>query len=199
MRILVVGASGTIGGAVVAELAARHDIVRAGRRGADVQVDIEKPETITAMYARLGRVDAVVAAAGRVHFGPLAEMTDAKLRIGIDSKLLGQLNLVLLGLDHVADGGSFTLTSGILSEVPVLHCAGTSLANGAIEAFVRGAAPEMPRGLRLNVVSPTVLTESMPKYGPSFRGFEPAPAARVALAYSRSVEGVQTGQVFKVH
>ncbi len=198
MRILVVGASGAVGGAVAAELGKRHEIVKAGRRGADVQVDIEKPESIRAMYGKLGRLDAVVSAAGRVHFGPLAEMTDANLRVGIDSKLLGQANLVLLGIDHLADGGSFTLTSGVLSEIPIRYGSSASLVNGALEAFARGAAPELPRGLRLNVVSPTVLTESLPGFGPYFLGFESAPAARVALAYSRSVEGVQTGQVFKV-
>lgn len=198
MKILVVGASGTVGSAIAAELAKRHQIVRASRKGGDLQVDIEKPDSIQAMYAKLGRLDAVVSAAGHVHFGPLAEMTDAKLRVGIDSKLLGQINLVVMGIDHVADGGSFTLTSGILSEIPIRGGSSAALVNGALEAFARGAAPELPRGLRINVVSPTVLTEALPSFGPYFVGFEPAPGARVALAYSRSVEGVQTGQVFKV-
>lgn len=198
MKILVVGASGAVGSAIAAELGKRHEIVRASRKGADIQVDVEQPESIRAMYAKLGRLDAVVSAAGRVHFGPLADMTDANFRVGIDSKLLGQTNLVVLGIDRLADGGSFTLTSGLLSEIPIRHGSSASLVNGALEAFARGAAPELPRGLRLNVVSPTVLTESMPSFGPYFLGFEPAPAARVALAYSRSVEGVQTGQVFKV-
>lgn len=198
MRILVVGASGAVGGGIVAELGRRHDVLRAGRRGADVQVDIGKPESIRAMYAKVGRLDAVVSAAGHVHFAPLAEMTDETMRIGIDSKLMGQVNLVLLGIEHLAEGGSFTLTSGILSEIPIRTGSGAALVNGAIEAFARGAAPELPRGLRLNVVNPTVLTESLPRFGAYFPGFEPAPAARVALAYARSVEGIQTGQVFKV-
>lgn len=198
MKILIVGASGTVGSGIAEELGKRHDIVHASRKGADLQVDVEKPESIRAMYAKLGRVDAVVTAAGRVHFGPLAEMTDANLRVGIDSKLLGQVNLVVLGIDHVKDGGSFTLTSGVLSEIPIRLGSSASLVNGALEGFVRGAAPELPRGLRLNVVSPTVLTESLPSFGPYFIGFEPAPAARVALAYARSVEGIQTGQILKV-
>ena len=97
------------------------------------------------------------------------------------------------------DGGSVTLTSGILSEQPIRYGASASLVNGGLESFVRAAAIELPRGIRINVVSPNVLAEAMPAYAPYFRGFDAVPGAKVALAYSRSVEGAQTGQVYKVY
>jgi len=199
MRILVVGASGTIGQAVVERLSERHDIIRAGRSGADVQVDITSEASIRAMYETVGSVDAVISATGGAHFGPLTDLTPELNQIGIDSKLKGQVNLVLLGLGAVRDGGSFTLTTGIMMDDPIRQGASAALANGGVKAFVQAAAIEMPRGIRINSVSPNVLIESLEKYEPFFRGFEAVPASRVATAFEKSVEGAQTGQNYEVY
>ena len=199
MKILLVGASGTVGQAVANALGTTHTLIRAGRNGADVQVDLTSEESIRQMYETIGRVDAVVSTAGSTHFGPLSDMTPADNQKSIDSKVKGQVNLVLLGLDYVNDGGSFTLTSGILMDDPIKEGASAALANGAIKGFVTGAAIEMPRGLRINHVSPSVLVEALDSYGPYFRGFEAVPGARVAQAYVKSVEGAQTGQTYTVY
>lgn len=198
MKILVVGASGTIGRAVVAELGQRHDIVSAGRSSGDVALDITDEASICRAFESLGPIDAVVSAAGSVKFAPFAEMSAADYDIGLRDKLMGQVNLVLVGRDHVADGGSFTLTTGVLDADPIRFGTSASMVNGAVNAFVRAAAIEMPRGLRINAVSPGVIQESMPDFAPFFRGFEPVPAARTALAYAKSAEGAQTGQVYRV-
>jgi NAD(P)-dependent dehydrogenase (short-subunit alcohol dehydrogenase family) len=198
MKIIIIGARGTIGQAIVKELESRHEIIRVGKSRGDVLVDITDPRSIRAMYERAGRVDAVVAACGNVHFGPLSDMTPELYDIGLKDKLMGQVNLVLLGREFVNEGGSFTLTSGVLSWDPIRYGSSASMVNGALESFTRAAALELPRGLRLNTVSPTVIQESLPSYGPYFRGYEAVPAARAALAYSRSVEGAQTGQVYQV-
>ena len=195
MRILVVGAAGTVGQAAVKALSPRHEIVRAGRSAGDVTVDLMDEASVTAMYARLGKVDAVIACAGHVHFGPLASMSPEQFRKGLDDKLMGQINLVLLGMAHVNDGGSFTLTSGVLDRDPVRQGATAAAVNGAIGAFVRSAAIEMPRGLRINAVSPGLLEESEKKYEGFFPGHETVSSARVGLAYVKSVEGALTGQV----
>jgi NAD(P)-dependent dehydrogenase (short-subunit alcohol dehydrogenase family) len=195
MRILIVGASGTVGRAAAAALSSRHEVIRAGRSSGDVTVDATSEESVKAMFARLGALDAVVACAGHVHFGPLAAMTPAQFRKGLDDKLMGQINLVLLGLPHVTDGGSFTLTSGILDRDPVRAGANAAAVNGAIGAFVKGAAIDMPRGIRINAVSPGLLEESARKYDGFFPGHELVSSARVGLAYAKSVEGGSTGQV----
>ena len=197
MKILVVGGSGTLGRAVVAELSKRHEVISASRSGA-VKVDIKDIATIRAMYEQVGTLDAVVCTAGKAHFGPLAEITEDKMAIGIRDKLMGQVNLVLEGTAHLRDGGSFTLVSGILGEEPIRAGANASLVNGAIDAFVRSAAIELPRGIRINSVSATVFEEAMEHYGPFFRGFKPIAVADAALAFSRSVEGADTGKIYKV-
>lgn len=198
MKIIVVGAGGTIGKAVVEELKQRHEIVTASRSGGDQKVDLADLASIRALFDRVGKVDAVVGAAGNVHFGPLLEMTPDQLGIGLHDKLMGQVHLALEAAKHLNPGGSVTLTAGTLSKDPVRFGASASLVNSALEGFVRAAAIEFPPGTRINAVSPTVLEESMETYGPFFRGSEGVPAKRVALAFSKSVEGAQTGQVYFV-
>lgn len=195
MRILIVGAEGTVGRCAAAELRPRHDIVKAGRSSGDDKVDLQDEASVRAMYEKLGPVDAVIACAGHIHFGPVAEMTPAQFRKGLDGKLMGQINLVLLGLQHLNDGGSFTLTSGVLDRDPVRRGAAGAAVNGALGAFVKAAAIEMPRGIRINAVSPGLLQDSVKKYEGFFPGHEPVSSARVGLAYAKSVEGALTGQV----
>lgn len=199
MKIIVVGATGTIGRAIVEELSPRHELVKVGNQKGDVKVDITSTESITQMYKTVGTFDALVSATGKGYFGDFTKLTEQEMAIGIQSKLMGQINLVLIGRNYIGDRGSFTLTSGILSQDPVPGGAALSMINAGIDGFVIGAAIEMPRGIRLNAVSPGVVLESMDVYGPYFRGHEPVPANRVALAFSKSVEGLLNGQIFRVY
>jgi NAD(P)-dependent dehydrogenase (short-subunit alcohol dehydrogenase family) len=198
MKVLVIGAHGTIGEAVVKELSARHEIVSAGKQTGQHQLDSTDYAQVEALFEQVGRIDALVSAVGRLHFGPLTEMTPEQFRIGLNDKLMGQIHLALAAIPHLNDGGSITLTSGIVSEEPIRYGVNATTVNAALEGFARAAAIELPRGIRINVVSPNVLQESLEAYGPYFYGFEAVPAARVALAYSRSVEGAQTGRVYSV-
>ena len=198
MKILIVGASGTMGSAVANEFKGRNEIVTAGRKSGDVTVDTTDLGSIRAMFEKVGPIDAVVSTAGNVHFGPLLQMTPEQLQLGLADKLMGQVRLALEATKHLNPGGSVTLTAGTLSKDPIRFGASASLVNAALEGFVRAAALEFPAGMRINVVSPTVLAESMPSYGPYFPGSEGVPAKRVALAFAKSVEGAQTGQVYFV-
>ncbi|MCL7977146.1 MAG: short chain dehydrogenase [marine benthic group bacterium] len=198
MRILLVGASGTIGRAVEAELEGRHEVVSAGRHTGDVRLDIYDSESIRAAFGELGPIDAVISATGAVQFAPFAEMQAADYVMSLRNKLMGQVNLVLIGREHVRPAGSFTLTSGVLDEDPILGGTAASMVNGGINAFVLAASIEMPAGQRINAVSPGVIEEAMDHYAPYFRGFESVPARRAALAYAKSVEGGRTGHVFRV-
>lgn len=198
MRILLIGAEGTLGRAVAAELGARHEIVAAGRRSGSLRLDLRDPASIEAALAQAGPLDAVVSAAGNVAFAPLLQLSPEQWSLSLADKLMGQVQLALAAARLLRDGGSITLTTGVLAQDPIVAGAAASLVNGGLESFVRAAAIELPRGIRINAVSPGVLQESMPGYAPFFRGFEPVPAARAALAFSRSVEGAQTGQVYRV-
>lgn len=196
MRILLVGATGTAGTSVHATLAGRgHEIVSVGRTSGDLRCDISRPQEHDALWAAAGHVDAVVCAAGEVPYGRIDQLTPEDYLAAFTSKVLGQIALVRSGLDHVAERGSFTLISGITVREPIVHGAASAMANGALEAFVRSAAMEIaPR--RINVVSPTVFTEDLDRYGEFFPGFPPVDLADVARAYVRSVEGGMTGQTF---
>ncbi|MHA6129066.1 NAD(P)-dependent dehydrogenase, short-chain alcohol dehydrogenase family [Pseudomonas mohnii] len=198
MKILLIGAGGTIGSAVDKELSQRHEIVRIGRKSGDFQVDISDSASIRKLFEQTGKFDALICAAGNVTFAPLADMTEESFALGLKDKLMGQVNLLLIGREYANDGASFTFTTGVLSHDPIRSGASAALVNGALDSFVRAAAIELPRGLRVNSISPNVLVEAMGKYAPYFRGFKPVPAADVALAYAKSVEGLQTGQTIHV-
>ncbi|WP_303846959.1 short chain dehydrogenase [Aeromonas sobria] len=199
MKIVIVGASGTVGSAVSELLAKDHQVIRVGHSSGDATVDMRDPASIKALFAQLGQFDALVVASGSVAFNGLTEMTDEQWQVGVESKLMGQINLTRAAIPYLNDKGSITLISGILSEEPINWGVSASTVNGAIDHFVKAAACELPRGLRINVVSPTVLEESMDKYADFFPGFVPVPAAKVAQAYKKSVLAIQTGQVFRVN
>jgi len=165
MKIIVVGAEGDIGKAACKELGERHELIRVGRSSGEIQIDMTDRASIEDMYARLGPVDAVVSTAGDVHFGSLEDHTEETIMLGLRQKVMGQINLVLAGLKYMNDGGSFTLTSGVLDRDPIRMGVGAATANGALGGFVVGSAIEMPRQLRINVVSPGLLDVSVPRYG----------------------------------
>jgi NAD(P)-dependent dehydrogenase (short-subunit alcohol dehydrogenase family) len=196
VKILIVGANGLLGSGAVAALAKDNEIIQASRTG-DVAVDLTDPSSIAAMYEKVGKVDAVISATGKVPFKSITELTLADYQSGINDKVLGQVELVRQGLDYVNDGGSFTLTTGILEREPIPTGAVASLSNGALESFVMAAAIEMPRNIRINVVSPSVLVEAT-GYHPYFVGFEQVTLKACGKAYAKSVNGKKNGHTYKV-
>ncbi|MEM8795763.1 MAG: short chain dehydrogenase [Pseudomonadota bacterium] len=198
MRVIVVGANGDIGRAVTEELGKRHEIVSVGRKSGDYQIDISDFYDVRGLYRSVGVFEAVVSCAGDATFVPLQEFTQTTFMVGLQQKVMGQINLVLAGLELIAEAGSFTVTSGVLDRDPIKNGTNAATANGALAGFVKGAAIEMPRGLRVNVVSPGLLEIFEPRYGAWFPGHKPVSSADVARAYAKSVEGALTGQVFIV-
>jgi NAD(P)-dependent dehydrogenase (short-subunit alcohol dehydrogenase family) len=196
MRILVIGATGTIGAAVVAALGTHHDVISASRTHARQQVDIADPASLRSLLDRIGRdgrVDAIVSAAGNAAWKPLDQLSDEDFAFSLANKLMGQVNVVRYGMAHVADGGSITVTSGVLAQQPMPGSGAVSLVNAGLEGFARAAALDAPRGIRVNVVSPPWVAETL-----SAMGRDPSgglPASSVARAYVESIEGSASGQV----
>ncbi|WP_324670800.1 short chain dehydrogenase [Hymenobacter sp. GOD-10R] len=195
MKIIIVGATGTIGKKVTAALENDHELVKVGSKSGDVQADITSSESIEAMYKQVGAFDALISTAGGAHFGPLASMTAADFQKGLNNKLLGQINLVLIGQQYINPKGSFTLSSGILSDDPVRNGANLTTVNAAINAFARAAAIELENGVRINAVSPGLVEDSAAML-PGFPGHALAKMDVVVRAYLKSVLGAQTGQVY---
>jgi NAD(P)-dependent dehydrogenase (short-subunit alcohol dehydrogenase family) len=197
MKIVIIGANGTLGKHITEALKKEHEIIKAGSKSGDLQVDIVSPASIENFFKKLKSFDALISVAGTGYFGPLTSMTDADFRIGINSKLMGQVNLVLIGQHFINPKGSFTLTSGILAEDPIVLGANLSAVNGAIDSFVRAASIELINDVRINSVSPDVVEES-PGYFPFFQGHIPVTMYRVTQAYLKAVLGSKTGHVIKV-
>lgn len=192
MRIVVIGGMGTIGGAVVEALQGNHDVIVVGHTSGQIQVDLADPSSITQLYQTVGTVEAVVSCAGEAAFGALDELDDEDFDVSVSNKLMGQVNLVRFGLAAVKDGGVFTLTSGVLSQEPMVGSAAISMVNAGLEGFVRAAALEVPRGIRVNVVSPPWVEGTLDELG--MEGPDGLPATTVAEAYLASIEGEQNGE-----
>jgi NAD(P)-dependent dehydrogenase (short-subunit alcohol dehydrogenase family) len=191
MKVMVIGATGTIGKALVTALGGRHDVIRVSRK-LGIKVDIEDSRSIKQVFENIKPIDAVVSCAGRAAFRPFAQLTDDDFQLSLRSKLMGQVNLVRIGMSHVRDSGSFTLTGGVLAHEPMAGGAAISMVNAGLEGFVLGASVEMPRGLRVNLVSPPWISETLKTLD-----MDPAlgiPAAAAAKAYVAAIEGNYNGQ-----
>src|SRR6267142_569792 len=199
MKILLIGANVTIGELVQKSLAgAGHEIVKVGRKSGAFRVEIENRESVGKLYQAVGSFDAVAIAAGEVAFAPLSELTAEKWQFSLGSKLLGQINMVEEAIPFINERGSFTLISGVLNDEPIFAGVAASTVSGALEGFVRAAAIELPKRLRINVVSPTILRESEARLGPFFPGMIPVEGWKVGQAYKRAILGAQTGRVYKI-
>lgn len=198
MKILVIGGTGIIGSAVVKALKTQDEVIVAGSKSGDIQIDITSEESIHQAFKQTSNLDAVVITSGQVYFGELTQTKSSDFYVGINNKLMGQINTVLIGMKYTNPNASFTLTSGIINHDPILLGTNASMVNAGLEGFVKNAALEMPHNQRINLVSPTVITEALKMYAPFFAGFKSVSADEAALAYVKSIKGLQTGQVYKV-
>jgi len=196
--IIVTGASGTIGKELSKHLEqAGHKVIRVSRSSGDYQADIADINSLETLFKSIGNFDAVANAAGDVAALPFEQITDESINLSIASKMMGQVNMVRAALPYIADKGSFALISGVLTDEPILGGVIGTMINGAVEGFVKAAAHEMPRGIRINCISPTVLAESV-AYHPYFPGFIPVEASKVAIAYERALFGIVNGRILTV-
>lgn len=196
MKVLLIGATGTIGREVAAALSPKHEVIPASRTKSVHKVDISDPDSIRKMYKEVGRIDAVISAAGEAKFAPLAALSGEDFQFCLSNKLMGQINLVRLGFDFVSDAGSFILTSGVLAQQPMIGSAAISVVNAGLEGFTRAAALEAPRKIRVNIVSPPWVKETLAALGMDTS--QGTPAATVARAYVQALEGSGTGGVVAV-
>lgn len=196
MNILVIGGNGTIGKRIVEALSDKHSVAIAGRSSGDVLVDLEDSDSIRKMYSSTGKMDAIVSIAGEAKWAPFSELSEEDYYLGIRSKLMGQVNLVRIGTEFLNPGGSFTLSTGILADDPVLNTSSAAMVNGAIHSFVKAAALEIAP-YRINAVSLGVVEDAYEKYKDYFPGHNPISTNEVVNAYLKSILGAGSGEVIR--
>ncbi len=196
MKIIIVGATGTMGKHLTEAFRKEHEVVTAATEGADIDVDITSTESIDNMYKKVGAFDALISTAGPTYGGPWKKLTDTEFRKGVEGKMMGQINLVLIGQHYINSKGSFALITGALTHDPQLNFANASAANGAVDAFVRAAAIELDNDIRINAVSPTVI-ENSPQYFPYFPGDIPVTMQQLEFGFRKAIFGAGTGQIIK--
>ena len=192
MKIIVLGASGKIGSEIVQTLAHKHEIVKAGRTG-KIQIDYTNTESVKKMFEDIGSFDALVAVVGGdSRFTVYEDLTEEDFVYGFQRKFLAQINLVRIGTPYANDNASFTLSSGYLSDYPNPSSAATGPFNAAVDSFVRTVGPLLPRGIRLNVVSPAPVVSS------EEAGRGVVTAEQSATGYIQSIEGTMNGEVLRI-
>ena len=198
MKILIIGGNGTIGKKLAARFSTKHDIIIAGKNSGDVQVDMSNSESISAMYEQVGKLDSIVCIAGEAKWASFSDLSEADYHIGLNSKLMGQVNITRIGLNYLNEGGSVTLTTGILGDHPVVMTASAAMVNGAIHSFVKAVALELTNNHRINAVCSDLVEDSLEKYADYFPGHTPVPMHKVVNSYVMCVEGKINGQILRL-
>jgi len=199
MKILMVGGNGTIGKKVSAHFLKKHEVIIAGRNSGDVTVDMSDSQSLKTMFEKVGKVDAVVCTAGEAKWANFDEMTEDDFYIGIKSKLMGQVNLVRIGKDYMNPGGSFTLSTGILADHPVVMTTSAAMVNGGIHSFVKAVSLELENNIRINVVSSGLVEDAVEIYEDYFPGHNPIPMKKVVNGFVKSVEGKGNGEIIRMY
>lgn len=199
MKILIIGGNGTIGKKVADHFRQGHEVIIAGRTNADVAVDMTDSDSLKAMYEQTGPLDAVICTAGEAKWAPFEDLSEEDFYTGLKNKLMGQVNLVRIGKDYLNEGGSFTLTTGILADHPVLMATSAAMVNGAVHSFVKAVSLELKNGIRVNVVSSGLVEDAVDKYQAYFQGHNPIPMNKVVNGYIKSVLGASTGQIIRMY
>lgn len=196
MKVAVIGATGTIGQAVSTLLENEgHEVIKSSRNN-EPKINIDRPGSIDEFYDQIDKVDAVICAAGIANFGALKELTDEQIQRGIQSKLMGQVNLVRKGIEHLNEGGVFILTSGMLASKPWPKTSAVAMVNAGLEGFTRAAALDLPDNKRICIVSPPLISETAKKMG---RDSDPWPDAdKVAQTYLSTLNSDANGEVIYV-
>ena len=199
MRILIIGGHGTIGRKVTKHLSENNDLIIAGRKSGDITVDISNSNAIQSMFDKTGQVDAIICIAGEAKWADFNDLTEEDYYIGLKSKLMGQINLVRIGKNYLKQGGSITLSTGILADDPVIKTTSAAMVNGGIHSFVQAVALEIENGIRVNAVSLGVVEDAYEKYKDYFPGYNPIPMTKVVNAYTRSVKGKDNGKIIRIY
>jgi NAD(P)-dependent dehydrogenase (short-subunit alcohol dehydrogenase family) len=199
MKILIIGGHGTIGKRVSGFYKNTHEVLIAGRSAGDIKVDITEKNAIRQMFEETGKFDAIICAAGEAKWAPFNELTEQDFMIGINSKLMGQVNLVRIGLNFLNPGGSITLTTGILADHPVPMTSSAAMVNGAIHSFVKALPQDIEPQFRINVVSSGLVEDAAEKYEAYFKGQPIISMSRVVQAYRDCIEGDFTGQIVRLY
>lgn len=198
MKILIIGANGTIGRRVSEELGRKNELIKVGKTSGDIQADISSSASIEKMFEKSGKVDAIVCIAGEAKWDDFEKLSEDDFYIGIRSKLMGQVNLVRIGWKYLNPGGSFTLTSGILADHPVDKTTSAAMVNGGIHSFVKAVSLELENGIRINAVSADLVEDAKDKFEDYFPGHTPVPMNKVVDAYKKSVLGKVNGEIIRI-
>jgi NAD(P)-dependent dehydrogenase (short-subunit alcohol dehydrogenase family) len=150
------------------------------------------------ILSSVGKFDGLVSCIGGAIFKPFDELTMEDFATGLSKKCFSQLNLARAAIPLLTENGSITLTSGIIGDEPILSGSCAAAANGALNMCVSTIAAEYAGKLRINIVSPSIIENSVDDYGMLFDGFEPTSKESIIHAYRRTISAPISGRVLRL-
>lgn len=162
-RVLVVGASGVLGGAIAERLHAEGaSLVVAGRDPqrlaavaerveavASLELDLVDVEACAAVVHQaaevLGGLTGIVIASGVAAFGAARDEEDVVVEELFAVNTLGPIALVRASLDHLGEGGAIAVISAVLADVPTAGMASYSASKAAVSAYLTALRRELRR------------------------------------------------------
>ncbi|WP_420553459.1 short chain dehydrogenase [Tenacibaculum aiptasiae] len=195
-KLILVGSTGVIGSKVKELVAKNYEIVTVNRTSGDYQLDMSDENAVEEMFKEIGSFDVLIATSGYGKWGSIEEHTIQDFHDGLNSKLMGQVNLVMIGRKYAKTNAMFVLTSGILAQYPIEGGLSLGIINAGIEAFVRGVALEM-KDKYVNVVSPSFAKETMELMG--IDASSGTPAIEFAKLYLQAIESETSGSIYQVN
>lgn len=196
-KLVIVGATGTIGKKLADSFSKEYEIIAVARTTKPHQMDMTSESSIRKFFHLIGQVDGLICVAGEAKWKPLQELTNEDFANAIASKLMGQINLVRTAVNYLHPTGSITLTSGILGDKPLLQTTAAATVNGGINSFVKAAALDI-QPIRINVVSSGVVEDTYEKYKSYFKETLPVLMKELVNAYKLSLEGDMSGKIIRI-
>ncbi|WP_395338144.1 short chain dehydrogenase [Ningiella sp. W23] len=192
--ILVIGASGLLGGEVVKLLSHNHHVIKSSYNDNAYPVDITDINSINTLLLKTGKVDGIICTAGMVRFVEWSKASDDDWAHGLKNKLMGQINLLRYGARYLNDGGCMVLTTGALAQHPIAGSAIVSTVNAGVEAAVKSAALELnDTNIRITAVSPGWVKETMQSMG--LDSTSGTAAKDIAIKYAQQIETGENGSI----
>lgn len=190
-RVLILGSTGLVGKAISENLEGKTEVIGSSFSHPQNPVDISDPLALKALFAKIGKVDAIICTAGMADFVAWNKADDAKWEFSIKNKMMGQINTMRFGAEYVNDGGAIILSTGVLAQYPMPGSGILSTVNAAVEAAVKASALEL-KDIRVNAVSPGWVAETM-----AAMGMDPEPglpAKDIAQYYVNLIEKSTSGE-----
>ncbi|NND33960.1 MAG: SDR family NAD(P)-dependent oxidoreductase, partial [Saprospiraceae bacterium] len=165
MDILLIGATGTIGKEIEKLGKKREHQIFSVSRQSHPSINIDEYTSLQGYFREAPAFDTIICTAGHASFGKLEDLSEKEIKTGLNSKLLGQINLVKVAVPKLKSGGTIILTGGMLAYAPWPATSNIATINAGLQGFVKAVNLELTDRKRVVIVHPPLVAETAQAMG----------------------------------